>query len=154
MVKEHQRRKPQPPSYVRYKSPRQDLKRLKAHLKQFGGKGFQLDYFLEGEFSSDEVEILIRGGRLFEGEYVDLKNVGEALGCEPRECHWNAITVSKALPDLKLYTGFVLDDDNMWRVHSWTVDKDGVVHEPTPRTVPRMYYGVPAIDVGGLPTIA
>jgi hypothetical protein len=82
------------------------------------------------------VERLIREGRHF-GPSDRI-----APGATPNNCHGGSLDWATKRGGT-VWSGFALsEDDDFWRVHSWAVDKKGLVVECTP--CPRVaYFGVP-----------
>lgn len=129
---------------------RRDIEQLKQHLLTIGGggkdnngfayKGYEekMDRELEGEFSPKEARNLISKGRLFSPSSVRM------IRGTPNHCHTNVARLVMANPtSFTAWTGMSLCDDNVWRAHSWAVDRKGTVIETT---APRMiYYGCPVL---------
>lgn len=64
---------------------------------------------------------------------------------EPRECHTNALELSRAGRGTSC-NGFGLSEDGLWRSHSWLLEPSGILIETTqPRT---SYFGVELEHVG------
>lgn len=79
------------------------------------------------------IEKVIENGRCFTGEESIIEN-GSA-----GRCHQNSIEKHIDNPDLKVCTGFSMNNGR-WIRHSWCVDSNGVVHECTP-IKRELYYG-------------
>lgn len=54
-------------------------------------------------------------------------------------CHDNAEKLNQSNPDYKIFTGFALSDDLMWRYHSWCLYKEKIVETTVKRI---LYYGI------------
>lgn len=64
------------------------------------------------------------------------------------ECHRNAAVLwERNIHDTTLYTGYCLDDDGLWRQHSW-VAKCGRLIETTSKR--KKYYGIVLKDQSAL----
>ena len=111
---------------------------LKSKLLELGGERFQVDSFLVGEISSQELPDLMTQGSVRQG------NVEMCQG-EPIRCHENAAhMVLEGGEGWVLWTGLALSDDGIWRVHSWAENPEGSLIETTePRDI---YFGIVVDD--------
>lgn len=112
--------------------PRADIKRLKRRLLEFGGEGFQYDWFLNSELTEEDVEALLSRGIAMDGRDAEVRRMTTS------ECHRNAAKLAARYPNRFSYcTGLALSEDGIWRVHSWAVGLDGRIVETTE---PRIKY--------------
>ena len=61
------------------------------------------------------------------------------------DCHGNAATLFRAGKGM-IATGYALDEDGLWRQHSWVVDSKRRVIETTVRR--KAYYGIVCDETG------
>lgn len=59
------------------------------------------------------------------------------LPMEPSHCHDNSENLFFANPKLRIFTGYALSVDGLWRHHSWVTNEQGVITETTE---PRLIY--------------
>lgn len=122
-------------SKTQYDKPRSDIKKLKKFvLKNLGGEGFQVDWFLNSELTPEEVSRLMSEGVVSNGRAFKLKRMAT------RRCHTNSATLAEENPNIDIYTGLALSRDGVWRVHSWVYDNE---HENFIETTERRvkYFG-------------
>lgn len=95
-------------------------------LKQSGDIAFIIDF----DFWIDKV---LESGRFFSGDNTIIE--GGMAG----KCHLNSIETYMENSDLKVCTGFSMNNKK-WHRHTWCVDSNGIIHECTP-IKREMYYG-------------
>lgn len=87
-------------------------KKLRERLLKEGGYEVGLE---EGD---KDVKDIVQRGQYFRGSGV------KVVQCEMHECHFNASRLWKKYPTkYSIVTGYGLDDDGVWKQHSWLLDK-------------------------------
>jgi hypothetical protein len=125
--------KPPPPPTP---TPEEFHATLEAKLLAIGGTG------VVWQDHEPHLALLVASGRLFE-ESVTLKKGRKS------QCHTNAAGMwSRDVDYNQLATGYALNDDGLWRQHSWVISGKTLYETTTPRT---KYFGVilegtPAMD--------
>jgi hypothetical protein len=117
---------------------RPDLDALKDHLLSIDGRGFQVDWFLEEELRPAEVELLLEAGHLDSTEHLTVRTM------DLSECHRNVRRLMAADSTIGWRFGMALSSDDIWRVHSWAIQRGRIVETTLPRI---RYFG---LDMGRL----
>jgi hypothetical protein len=117
---------------------RPDIEALKAHLLKIDGRGFQVDWFLEEELRIPEVELLLEVGHLDSTEHLTVRPM------DLSECHANVKRLLAQDPTTDWRFGMALSSDDIWRVHSWAIQRGRIVETTLPRI---RYFG---FDMGRL----
>ena len=111
-----------------------DHKQLFDKLLSIGGKQ------VVATWEEDLSKIMSRG-ELLDGD--DAMSVGG----EPSQCHSNIACIWRNDPDdIIIFTGWALSDDDLWRQHSWALDK--LTGDILETTEPREKYFGFALETG------
>lgn len=117
---------------------RPDLEALKRHLLSIDGRAFQADWFLEEELRPPEVDLLLEVGHLDSTEHLMVRPM------DLSECHRNVRRLAAADHEVGWRFGMALSSDEIWRVHSWAIQRGRIIETTLPRI---RYFG---LDMGRL----
>ena len=119
------------------------IQRLKERLLSLHDGGFQDAVYLNPWLSPAVVSLLLDHGRQVHPRAVRF------VGGEWMQCHKNALELATRCPDLVPWFGLgvyreVGATEFLWWIHSWVVDREGVLHDSSvPPDAPPMYWGIP-----------
>mgnify|MGYP000406868450 CR=1 FL=1 len=87
-------------------------------------------------FEHIEINNVTNKCELFDTRIHDIK----LIKMENSRCHDNCEILFNSCNSNKLYSGYALSQDGLWRFHSWCVDKNNCILETTQERL--IYYGI------------
>jgi hypothetical protein len=91
---------------------RPDIEKLKKFLlRNYGGSGFQFDFYLFSQLDKNDIKKLFSKGQFINGKHFILKKM------KANSCHQNSAKLSIA-NKFDIYTGLALSR-GIWRAHTW-----------------------------------
>ncbi len=126
----------------------------KEWLERLRERGLTADtIFDEGQYEGLKKQLLANGGeavilmgRLDNYDELVTKgffrrgNEAKKIGGVQGFCHTNSEALAKKYPHYRKVTGFALDEDGVWRDHSWVInDRLDEILETT--TIRKVYFG-------------
>lgn len=121
---------------------RQDIKYLKDRILRCGGNSFQPDQVIAENFDEKFVQALRDYAVFIDAAKTKVKSCPMELNL----CHENVDELVKKDKNLCRFTGFGLGTNKRWFVHSWAIDKKGVIFDTTMESdMVKGYFGIPLI---------